>query len=172
MTALSVLPQTQKANKTLKEGLPPLLLQCPVNTLAQQSELLRSTAEPARMGQSIAAGSSLKVQQRSGIEDCAARKQTLTNSYQLDHYNKSVHKDACTQHYKHSTYSISSPSVFEQKIAGFFSTVPQPPCLPQQQIPYRNRPNQVDQMVFASTIYCKGPLTTCSASAFISIHLL
>ena len=76
MIALSVLPQTQKANKTLKEGLPHLLLQYPVNTLAQQSELLRSTAEPVRMGQSIAAGSSLKVQ-RSGIEDCAAQKQTL-----------------------------------------------------------------------------------------------
>ena len=119
MTALSVFPQTQKANKTLREGLSPLLLQYPVNTLAQQSELLRSTAEPARMGQSIAAGSSLKVQ-RAGIEDCAARKQTLTNSYQLDHYNKSVHKDACTQQYKHSTYSISSPCFFEQKIAGFF----------------------------------------------------
>ena len=71
------------------------------------------------MGQSIAAGSSLKVQ-RSGIEDCAAWKHTLTNSYQLDHYNKSVHKDACTQQYKHNTYSISSPSIFEQKIAGVF----------------------------------------------------
>ena len=71
MTTLSVLPQTQKANKMLREGLSPLLLQYPVNTLAQQSELLASTAEPARMGQSIAAGSSLKVQ-RSGIEDCAA----------------------------------------------------------------------------------------------------
>ena len=74
------------------------------------------------MGHSIAAGSSLKVQ-RSGIEDCAARKQTLTNRYRVEHYNKSVHKDACTQQYKHSTYSISSPSIFEQKIAGFFLTV-------------------------------------------------
>ena len=79
-------------------------------------------------GHSIAAGSSLKVQ-RLGIEDCAARKQNLTNRYQVDHHNKSVHKDARTQKYKHSTYSISSPSIFKQKIAGFFSTVPKPPLL-------------------------------------------
>ena len=56
-------------------------------------------------------------------------KTNLTNRYQVDHHNKSVHKDARTQQYKHSTYSISSPSIFKQKIAGFFSTVPKPPLL-------------------------------------------
>ena len=157
MTALSVLLQTQKANKTLREGLPPpLLLQYPVNILAQQSELLRSTAEPARMGHSIAASSSLKVQ-HSGIEDCAARKQTLTNSYQVDHCNKSVHKDACTQQYKHSTYSISSPSIFEQKIARVFLTVPKPPLLtPTTDSRQKSAKIRSTRCFFASSIYKLG----------------
>ena len=108
--------------------------------------------------------------QRAGIEDCVARKQTLTNSYQLDHYNKSVHKDACTQQYKHNTYSISSPCFFEQKIARFFKQ--SPPGYPNNRVQTEIGQNQVDQMFFPSNIYCKGPLTTCSASAFISIHFL
>ena len=92
---------------------------------------------------------------------------------QVDHCNKSVHKDACTQQYKHSTYSISSPSIFEQKIARvFLNNPPPPPPYPNNRFQTEIGQIQVDQMFLASNIYCKGPLTTCSASAFISIHFL